>query len=591
MSQLLGLSANIDTWPQSYGCANFWLKEGARILWATRPFAGIKGREGRIEFDRGSFLITQMPDSDGVDWTSLAEQRFGIEIHRLDSVEGFEGLPLNPLRIGMYGGGGAPFNHARIFAELGFLVDFIMPQEIRRGQLKDVDVFGMPGGGLLAMKGQLDPLGAEGCQAIATFVRDGGMYMGSCAGSFDAAIVSDSFLAVCPQQRELQLVNAAVWNRNDTEWIGIESPGVGVLESRNVRPEHPVMFGLPDRFRITHYNGPFFESCPGTIEGASDPVGLAAVSGFTDAFTPSEYFLRFPEFDRTVAEQDTLVARAAREGRFNVVAGYNGLGRIVLFGSHPEFGYNLAMDRWDIPARMLANAAFWQASHLRHARPLTRKAAPGTPISFNPGAGLQAVSEHLVPLGGMIRRLRERSEGAEPAWLAPDLAMSTFGLSGEEIWRRNLAAFDEVAGEMNRTLECTREQVQHAARLMDALQRRGDARALSLADALNDTLLGLEEAIHFHVPEEWHQDFGYEGVLQMLDRVGTMLRKAEENFEATFEPSPNPYQHFESSPYHLVAGSYLAGLGVFANAWFLLRVHELRLSELVFKAQAIAEMA
>jgi hypothetical protein len=172
-------------------------------------------------------------------------------------VEGFVGLPLKPLRIAMYGGGGAPFNHARVFAELGFFVDFISPQEIRHGALSEFDVIGMPGGGGLAMKGQLDPLGEQGCQIITEFVQNGGLYLGSCAGAFDAAIVTESFLAVCPQQRQLQMVNALIWNRNDTEWIGLNSPGVGVLESRNLRPDHPVMFGLPERFRITHYNGPF----------------------------------------------------------------------------------------------------------------------------------------------------------------------------------------------------------------------------------------------------------------------------------------------------------------------------------------------
>jgi hypothetical protein len=34
-----------------------------------------------------------------------------------------------------------------------------------------------------------------------------------------------------------------------------------------------------------------------------------------------------------------------------------------LFGSHPEFGFNLAMDRWDVP-RMLAHVAFWQSATL-----------------------------------------------------------------------------------------------------------------------------------------------------------------------------------------------------------------------------------
>jgi hypothetical protein len=189
------------------------------------------------------------------------------------------------------------------------------------------------------MKGQLDP-SAEGCRIITQFVQTGGMYMGSCAGAFDAALVSDSFLAVCPQQRHLQLVNAAIWNRNDTEWIGLNSPGVGVLESRNLRPDHPVMFGLPERFRITHYNGPLFEPQPGAVAHASDPIGLSAVAGFTEDFTPAEYFLHFSEFDHAAAERSSLIGQAARRRSLQYRRGVQWHGRVVLFGSHPEFGYN-----------------------------------------------------------------------------------------------------------------------------------------------------------------------------------------------------------------------------------------------------------
>lgn len=587
MSQLVAITIDAYSWPRSYGCANFLLKEGARILWATQPFTAATCVGGRKELERGTFLITEVPADDQLDWLSTAEQRFEVELLKLDSIEGFEGLPLHPLRIGMYGGGGAPFNHVRIFAELGFLVDFVMPQEIRCGKLAEFDVLGIPGGGWLAMKGQLGPLGKEGCQAISEFVCNGGMYIGFCAGSSDAAIISDSVLTVCPQQRQMRLVNAAVWNRDDTKWVGEESPGVGVLESRNLRPDHPVMFGLPEYFRITHYNGPFFESCPDAVEGASEPVGLATVADFTENFTPSEYFLRFSEFDRITAEQTCLVARAAREGRLNIVAGYYGLGRVILFGSHPEFGYNLAMDRWNVPARMLANAAFWQAGHLTKPRSLSRKVVPGTPISYPLGSGLYAVSHRLGTLASIVHRLRDKSKGTHPAWLAENLAMSTFGLPGEEIWQRNLATFDDMAKELDRTLGCARELAQDAPRLASALRSMDEARALDLADALDDALLGLEEAIHVRIPEEWHQDFGYEGALQMLDRTETMLRKAELNFDVIFQPSPNPYQYFDSSPYHLVAGSYLSALGVFTNARFLLRVHELRLSELVFKGRVV----
>jgi hypothetical protein len=556
-------------------------------MWAVQAFAAITSNGERRELARGTFLITELPVDDAGDWLAIAGERFNTLFLELDSTQGFVGLPLQPLRIAMYGGGGAPFNHARIFAELGFEVDFITPQEIRHGRLSDFDILGMPGGGGLAMKGQLDPLGEDGCRIISNFVRQGGMYVGSCAGSFDAAIVSDSFLAVCPQQRYLQLVNALIWNRNDTEWIGLDSPGVGVIESRNVKPDHPVMFGLPERFPITHYNGPFFEPQPGILTEASEAVGLAAVAGSTEHFTPAEYFLRLSEYDKAAAEESCLIARAAQEGRFNIITGYNGMGRVILFGSHPEFGYNLAMDRWEAPARMLANAAFWQSSHLTGPRSTSRKIMPGTPLSFPPGSGLKAIPQKLGLIARLVNELRERSNGGSANWLRDELAMSTFGLSGEEIWRQNLATFDDVTQELTQTVSRAEKAAYDASALAQLLRNEPGAEPFHIADQLDNTLLGLEEAIHFQTPAAWQQDFGYEGVLQMLDRTEAMLRKADANFDTSFEPSANPYQYFDSSPFQLVVGSYLAALGVLANAWFLLRVHELELAERIVKAQLV----
>src|SRR5262245_15575795 len=164
---LYALPANNENWAQSYRCVNFLLKEGAKIFWATEPFKA--GKDGQI-FDRGSFLIPDMP----ADWLQPAEQRYSVDLMSVESVEGFAGLELKPLRIAMYGGGGAPFNHARIFAELGFFVDFISPQEVRQGRLSEFDILVMPGGGGIAMKGQLDPLGDAGCQTIKAYVQRGG---------------------------------------------------------------------------------------------------------------------------------------------------------------------------------------------------------------------------------------------------------------------------------------------------------------------------------------------------------------------------------------------------------------------------------
>lgn len=144
---------------------------------------------------------------------------------------------------------------------------------------RDFDAFVVPGRGYRAMLGQLEPLGADGAKAVAEYVRGGGMYIGSCAGSYNAAVVAESFLRICPIQLDMCLLDARVWNTGDTEWLGLRSPGVGILEADNAAPDHPVMAGMPAHFEITHYNGPLFT-------GAQHLAQVTGPSG--GHFTPAE---------------------------------------------------------------------------------------------------------------------------------------------------------------------------------------------------------------------------------------------------------------------------------------------------------------
>ncbi len=562
-----------DNWRRACRLINFLLRENAEIRWATEPF-GAEATNGKLlGLERGAFLITDAGTKSALKLQAALE-RYSVPATAVADLRGFVGLLLNPLRIAIYGGGGAPFNHARIFAELGFQVEFISAQEIRAGKLDDYDLFAVPGGGGLAMMGQLNPLGEEGCRLIKTWVQRGGMYIGSCAGAFDAAIVAESFLEVCPQQRHLQLVNALIWNRGDTDWIGLESPGVGVIESRNLKPEHPIMFGLPERFNITHYNGPLFDVDTDLLPDASAATGLSAVAGAGVDFSHSERFLRFSE---GCEPQATLLGKAAREGRFNIVSGFNGLGRVVLFGSHPEFGYNLAMDDWELPARMLANAAYWQAGQLREARPPCVKREPGVAHAWPSGSGLEKIAETCGAINDAVEQLHDLAQ-ADSTWLAEDHAMSVFGLSGRMVWERGLEDFADLTGRIHSALERATTLLERADALLSAGGRENDQRRQLLQDMVH----AFEDAVHYQTPEEWRQDFGYEGILQMLARTITMLRRAIENNDISFEASTNPYAYFESSPFQLVVGSYLAANGVYLNCWQLLQVHLLRIEEQIF---------
>ena len=576
MSPAYLVAGSNDDWQSACQLVNYLLREGVDVRWATEPCRANLADGQQRELARGSYLVASL-ESLSPAQLEAAQERSGMRLEPAASIDGFVGLKLHTLRIALYGGGGAPFNHARIFAELGFDVAFISPQEIRMGGLDGFDLLVVPGGGGLAMVGQLRPLGAAGCRAIADWVQRGGMYIGSCAGAFDAALVAESFLEVCPQQRLMRLVNAKVWNRGDTEWIGLESPGVGVIESRNMQPAHPIMFGMPDCFPITHYNGPFFDIDADDLADASNAVGLAAVAGHGADFTPAEHFLRSSQPDPA---EPTLMNRATNESRYNIVCGYMGMGRALLFGSHPEFGYNLAMDAWDSPARMLANAAHWQSAHLPASRQPTVARAPGAAMPHPSGSGFGRIVDASAAIMDAVESLHGATDGA--AWLADDHAMSVFGLRGREIWQRGLDDFSDISGRMHQALDDAQNLSQRAKSLLAGRESANDPRR----SRLREMLLALDEAIFYRTPAAWQQDFGYEGILQMLERAADMLRLAHRNRHLQFEASANPYAYFDSSPYQLVVGSYLAANGVYLNSWQLLVIHLRRIDEQIFAIEA-----
>lgn len=423
-------------------------------------------------------------------------------------------------RIAMYGSGGSPYNHAAILAQAGHEVSFVFAQDIKAGVLVSFDAFVMPGGGYLAMQGQLEPLGAEGCRAIREYVMNGGMYIGSCAGSYIAATVPPRFLESCPAQRELCLLEARVWNVGDSKFGIIQSPGVGEIIAENAVPDHPVMADMPAQFVITHYNGPLFEG------GQT----LARVKGRGARFTPGEDFLG-------ATGGPYLVDEAAEAGVANIVVGDHGLGRVVLFGSHPEFGSSLSLDDVPVTARMLTNAVDWQLDETGH--PKRTRAVLLSEREIDP----VQVEADLLRLPALVERLTERCAGLRERtenapWLDESISMSMFGRSPREIWAAALDRIPELAAEVQQ-------------------------RAASLPSHL----------LSFRSPSEWAVDGGFHGAFPLLEQAQEQLALAETNWRETWPQTvSDAYDHMQESPYHLVAGSYLAAVGRVASAALLTRM-------------------
>jgi hypothetical protein len=421
-------------------------------------------------------------------------------------------------RVALYGAGGSPYNHAAILAAAGHEVSFVFPADVLAGVLESFDAFVMPGGGYDSMRGQLEPLGADGCRLIREFVGGGGMYIGSCAGSYDAATVPQAFLDLVPAQAELRLVDARVWNDGASTLGVIQSPGIGELVARNVAPQHPVMAGMPEEFRITHYNGPLF------VGGAA----LATVAAATERFTPAERFLG-GDADKLLIEEGIALGVA------NIVADEYRDGRVVLFGSHPEFGAGFVLDDIGPAAVMLLNAVEWQLA----ARRCVPRGEP-TPLAVEEPVPAEVRAADLAALPGLVERITERSAQLSEAsrgrpWLAADQAMSMLGASGQRIWDEALARLPTLAAE-----------------------------AAAGAELLPEWTLS------YRSPAEWYVDGGFWGVAALLAQANEMLGTALEQADRSF-PAIDGYDHMRTSPYHLVAGSYLAAIGRAAGAALLRR--------------------
>lgn len=424
-------------------------------------------------------------------------------------------------RIALYGSGGSPYNHAAILARAGHDVGFVFPQDIEAGALDGFDAFVMPGGGYLGMAGQLAPLGAPGCRAIREYVESGGMYIGSCAGAYDAATVSDRFKAAWPAQAELCLLDDRVWN-DDEDDDDLRSPGIGEIICETADADHPVMAGLPRRFPITHYNGPLFDG----------PHGLARVVGVGASFTAAEEF-----FGATATGR--LIDRAIAVGAANIAAGHRGRGRVVLFGSHPEFGRTLSLDDETGAARLLVNAVNWQLDESGRPRRPDRLVASGAAIAPDLAeADLAAAAPLAARIADRCARLSGRTAGA--GWLDDGAAMSAFACSPREIWTAALTAIPELASETAGKCEAMPDQLRS-----------------------------------FRPPADWPTDGGYHGAVPLLQQADEMLATAETAWTDTWPtPTSDPYAYDHESPYHLVAGSYLAAIGRVASAALLARIGE-----------------
>jgi hypothetical protein len=482
---------------------------------------------------------------------------------------------LTDLRVALYGSGGAPYHHAGLVALWGGAPVPLRAEEIGAGALDDVDVIVFPGGGMRAMSGLLDPLGVDGARAVRRWVADGGMYLGSCAGSFLPAAVGDGYWQAHAEARELHMVGAPLANGGDSEFESLTSPGVGTIEVEVSDPQHWLADGLPGSFQLVHYNGPLFDLGALRLAAAHGEGELAAPSGAvrpvgaTAAFTFSEGFL-----GPAPAPGTSLFEHCVKVGAHNAIAAPYGAGTVVLFGSHPEFGFDALQLGWGPGSRLIANALRHQAEQKRKRTPPEREAgrddvATGSGSDRSPDAASAAspsssslsgnaseeadaasvggkmpseydLRELLIASADRLDALTKRFVTLIPAdtgtWLEPGNAASFLGRDPATLWREALERAAEVAPANARQLR----DIAASGAELGPLRRWIDD------------------------PPNANQDYGFMGLVQLLDTAERMTATAERQLSAEPVPMAHAYDALDIHPYQQLVGSYLSAVGLVA---------------------------
>lgn len=144
--------------------------------------------------------------------------------------------PAKKLKVGLYVDAGASGNGVFHLASLiayspqTELVP-LMAEDIRTGKLKELDILVMPGGG---SRKQCNTIGQEHLEKIRDFLRNGGGYIGTCAGMFN---VLECRLKLLPFDRHL---NAG----GNTAYVSVD-----------VSPEGAKILGIKPGVRVVRYSG------------------------------------------------------------------------------------------------------------------------------------------------------------------------------------------------------------------------------------------------------------------------------------------------------------------------------------------------
>ncbi|MBO4286800.1 MAG: hypothetical protein J5985_01370 [Kiritimatiellae bacterium] len=167
---------------------------------------------------------------------------------------------------------------------------------VREGGLDGLDLFVMPGG---ASKTEYDTLGTNGVERMKAFVRNGGGYIGTCAG---CCLLMDE-----PTRR----ARMVPWRSSGSE------PHTMFL-SYKLTPKGAAALGLKEGPHVFRYHGgPFLWPTTNKIEGASIEL--------------------WGTFNAEGTNEGRLNAAKKMHGSGCILGGTYGKGRIFVTSAHPEY--------------------------------------------------------------------------------------------------------------------------------------------------------------------------------------------------------------------------------------------------------------
>ncbi|MDW7740631.1 MAG: BPL-N domain-containing protein [Bacillota bacterium] len=226
-----------------------------------------------------------------------------------------------------------------LFQLLGLEFTEVNDDEIRDGGLDHFECLIVPGGPD-AGESYYEGFGDRGLEAIKTFVRSGGYYIGVCAGAYLPLLRPPGL------DLPVSLEIVEVW---DSSGLDYWRTGAGFVRLRFKKEIHPVVYGLalndPSTLDMVYWEGPVFECKSGVKVIATFDSFLAGgmdkpswdVSCNQKAVDAIEWYnpLTPARFDKYMKDKPAIIE-----------ASY-GDGTLLLFSPHPEFGTPGIAEKWE----------------------------------------------------------------------------------------------------------------------------------------------------------------------------------------------------------------------------------------------------